>query len=198
MTSNRFGFAEFAKYRLGAEVYEPGERTEENQAFLIALQSFSQLMGWTNGLHNQLGDQRRIECGYIERMTPNALADRYQGVHCIGLHQAMLVSCAEFALYAFTQPAVFPQIGNAAGEVSPELQNAQVPGLLLLGRTLQGEIVHPQQDRARVPNDKHRHVAAIYLTMIMVRYIYLHELAHCTNGHVSYVQNEGLEHFLFT
>ncbi len=185
-------FEVFTSERLNTPVYDPGERSEETQTFIIAQQSFRQLMGWTKGLRNAAGDELIIQSGYIERMTPNAVADRYQGVHYIGMHQALLVSCMEFALFALTQSCVFPNVGNAAGEASPELKNGKAPGILLLDKTLRGETVQIDQDHWRIPKDENRHVLAVYLAMLMARYIWLHELAHCTNGHVAYVQNAGL------
>lgn len=185
-------FAKFAAERLEQDIYAPSQQTEENQAFIISEISARQLMGWANGLTNKRGDQLSVCTGYIEQMTPNALADRFDGHHYIGMHQALLVSIMEFALYAMTQSCMFPQIGNAEGESSPELAEGKAPGIFLLDQVATGQSINQGRDHWRIPKDEQRHATAVYLAMLMARYVWLHELAHCTNGHVAYTQNAGL------
>ncbi|MCV6574659.1 MAG: hypothetical protein OIF58_02900 [Cohaesibacter sp.] len=189
---DRYQFQQYAANHLNTPVYVPDVQSEQAQPFLIAEQSTRHLMGWAHGLTNQHGEKLHIQMGYLERMTPNALADRYKGVHFLAMNQALLVSVMEFALFSFTQKSVFPDIGNASGEDSPVMEAGAAPGLLLLKRTLADQPISIDTDRWCVPKDEHRHVAAIYLAMLMARYVWMHELAHCTNGHIGYVQDAGL------
>src|SRR5690606_31815252 len=116
--------------------------------------------------------------GYIDRMTPNAVADYYGARHFIAMHQALLVTMTEFALFVFTQREIFPSVGEAAAEDSPSLTGDQAPGVLLLERTLLHRSIEISADQRRVPKGAERHVAAVYMALLMARFVWMHEMAH--------------------
>jgi hypothetical protein len=125
-------------------------------------------------------------------MTPDACADHVDGTHYLVMHQALLATIIEFALFLFTQSYVLPDIGEAAGEASPSFARGDAPGLHALRITLGGSAIYPDKDHVRVPNCADRHVAAVYMALLMSRFVWFHELAHCINGHVLYLQNRDL------
>lgn len=176
----------------GHALFAPAFDNPEEQAFAAALTSFEQLSGFARGMVNARGETLNFSCFYVEGMKPNAFADMHEGEHVIGKWQALLVTIVEFALYVFTQADQFPQIGDAPGEDSPEPAFGAAPGIFLLEKTLRGETVTVDTDKHRVPKDADRHVAAIYLAMIMTRFVWLHELAHCTSGHVLFLKQHGI------
>lgn len=177
-------FATYARDVLNATAFEPDFEKADEQVFAASLASIRDLAkGWT-GRRNALGACLDIEAGFIERMTPNALADHHNGQHVIVMHQALMATIVDLCLFLFTQACVFSSIGDAEGETSPRYHGADVPGLFLLRKTLAGGVIDPAVDHARVPRDAERHVAAIYMAMLMSRYVWLHELAHCAQGHV--------------
>ena len=89
----------------------------------------------------------------------------------------------------FTQSNIFPEIGDAQSELSPALSEHDEAGLFLLKETLGRQTINKERDHIRVPKCEHSHVAAVYLSIIMSRFIWFHELAHCKLGHVLYVQS---------
>lgn len=181
-------FERYLATRQDAARFVPDPDKFEELAFAASLASFGQLAAWTRDLRNARGDTLRFEAGYVDAMSPDAFADLFDGTHTIGMNQALLVTIIEFALYVFTQRDLFPQIGNAADEGSPAPHFGAAPGILLLDRTLRGETILPERDRHRVPKDADRHIAAVYMAMIMTRFVWFHELAHCVKGHVLFLK----------
>lgn len=125
-------------------------------------------------------------------MRPNALADVWKGWHFIALHTSLFAAITEFAMFCFTQQGFFPDIGNPDAEVSPQPWDNRVPGIWLLDVTTKGGRVTQAHSRQLIARDSERFVASIYLGQLMARVVWLHELAHCINGHVGYVQRRGL------
>lgn len=177
-------FESLVQSRLSCLPFVPSAERLDHQAFASALASFKALSTFAHGMINAKGHTLTYSCGYLDSMTPNAFADLFDDEHVIGMHQALAATIIEFALYVFTQSDQFAGIGDAAAEDSPDPVFGATPGLFLLDKTLRGEKVVVATDKHRVPKDADRHVAAIYLAMVMIRYVWLHELAHCVNGHV--------------
>ncbi len=184
-------FATYAKLHRDAVNFAPDFERAEEQVFAASLDSFSALVRSYEGASNAGGITLTIEAGFVEKMTPNAFADFHDGVHYIGKHQALMATIMDLSLYLFTQSALFPNIGSAAAEDSPHYAGDDAPGLYLLKMTMAGGVVDPAIDRARVPKDAERHIAAVYMAMLMARSVWFHELAHCTNGHVLFLHSLG-------
>ncbi len=181
-------FAEYAAGYLDAVAFEPDFEKADEQIFAASLNSFRDLLQYSDGMANAGGMPLAVQAGFVEKMTPNALADHHGGVHFIAMHQALMATIVDFCLFLFTQDCVFPNIGDAAGEASQIYEGNDAPGLFLLRVTMAGASVDPRTDHFRVPRDADRHVAAVYMSILMSRYVWLHELAHCENGHVLLLQ----------
>lgn len=178
--------------RLGKRVFSPREDAPEELAFAASLNSFRSLRdaGWAGGV-NAAGHKLRVVAGYVEEMTPNAFAEAGDGVHFVGMHDALLVTMMDLALFAFTQRNLFPTIGAAEAEDSPRPGHGGVPGLYLLQLTLAIGTVETDRDKHRVPKDADRHIMAVYLAMHMARFVWEHELAHCRLGHADFLKRHG-------
>lgn len=181
-------FAEYAAGYLDAVAFEPDFEKADEQIFASSLNSFRDLLRYSDGMANADGMPLTVHAGFVEKMTPNALADHHDDVHFIAMHQALMATIVDLCLFLFTQDCVFPNIGDAAGEVSPIYDGDDAPGLFLLRMTMAGGSVDPRTDHFRVPRDADRHIAAVYMSILMSRYVWLHELAHCENGHVLLLQ----------
>ena len=177
-------FQQYAAERLGAVAFEPDFEKEEEQIFAATLASFRQFAERWHGARNEQGQSLICKAGFVERMTPNAMAALYDDHHMIAMHQALPATITELSLYLFTQADFMPSIGDAAGEQSPVYGSDEAPGLYLLKKTLAGGKVDAQIDQLRVPRDSERHIAAVYFSIVMSRFVWLHEFAHCTEGHV--------------
>lgn len=182
---------DYARTRLDAALFAPNFEREEERLFAASLASSAQLLDALGALSNSQGAKLAVSLGFIEAMTPNAFADRHGDGHVIGLHTALLVTIADFALYAFTQRGFLPAIGDPSTETSPPPTFGEAPGLFLLDRTLSGGTIESDTDRHRVPNDATRHEAAIYLAVLMARFVWFHEWAHCARGHVDCLRAQG-------
>lgn len=173
-------------------VFAPNFEREEERLFAASLASTENLLPALGERRNPHGAALSVSAGFIEAMTPNAFADWHEGGHVIGMHTALLVTIADFALYAFTQRGFLPSIGNPESETSPLPAFGEAPGLFLLDRTLRGGAIEADADRHRVPNDAARHEAAIYLAVLMARFVWFHEWAHCALGHVDWLRAKGI------
>ncbi|WP_156842854.1 hypothetical protein [Novosphingobium aquimarinum] len=176
----------------GVESFLPTQSEIEDLPFIAAVSSFRMLAARTRELINAHGAPFKFDCGYVDTAVPNAFADLHESSHVLGIHQGLVITIIEFALYVFTQADQFPQIGDAAGEDSTAPQFGSAPGIFLLAKTMRGETIDNETDRHRVPKDADRHVAAIYLAMIMRRFVWLHELAHGVNGHMLLLKDLGV------
>jgi hypothetical protein len=184
-------FATYAKHHRDAVAFAPDFERADEQVFAASLNSFRELTRSVDGARNADGLTLTIEAGLLNKMTPNAFADYHDEVHYIGMHQALLATIMDLSLYLFTQSSLFPNIGNAAAEDSPRYVGDDAPGLYLLKMTMAGGVVVPATDHARVPKDADRHIAAVYMAMLMARSVWFHELAHCSNGHVLFLRSLG-------
>lgn len=130
-----------------------------------------------------------VDAGYLETIFPNAFANRDGDTHVVGMHTSLPVVIQEFALFCFAQADFFPHIGDSSNEVSPAAFEQTPPGLRLLLAILKGggELATPPAQI--VPIDPHRHVAAIYLSLLMMRFVWFHELGHGVLGHVDYLRS---------
>lgn len=187
----RATFEAYARTRLNVAVFVPNFDKEDEQLFAASLASTENLFASLGERRNPSGAALLVSAGFVETITPNAFADWHEGGHVIGLHAALLVTITDFALYAFTQANFLPTIGDPAAETSPPPSFGEAPGLFLLDRTLQGGAIDVAADKHRVPNDAARHEAAIYLAVLMARFVWLHEWAHCALGHVDYLKAAG-------
>lgn len=185
-------FATYAKNHVGAHAFLPDPAKPEEQIFTVSLASVKALIGRPDIFKNAGLAGLKVEAGFVELMTPDAHADHVDGVHYLVMHQALLATIIEFALFLFTQSYLLPDIGDATGEASPSFDRGDAPGLHALRITLDGSIIDPDKDRVRVPHCADRHVAAVYMALLMSRFVWFHELAHCINGHVLYLRHRDL------
>jgi len=155
-----------------------------------SLSSFTQhLHAMEVRLRAQDGTPFAVEVRTVESIMPNAFARRDGDIHLIGMHTALPVVIQEFALFCFAQGAVFPEIGDPSLERSPQVIGQNPPGLGLLLATLKGGGVIAAPPAQIVPIDPYRHAAAVYLSLLMMRFVWLHELGHGVLGHVDYLRS---------
>lgn len=182
-------FSAYARHRLDAQAYDLTGGHQDDALFAASLRSS---MAHIAEIEKATRSGFSIVPGFLHHMTPNAFADRVVDTHYIGFHQALMVTLAEFGLFVFTQPYLFTDIGDAKWEDAPVARDSRAPGLSLLETTLAGQTVDAQRDRWLVPKDANRQVAGLYLALLMARFVWLHEVAHCQLGHVGLVQDRGI------
>lgn len=190
-------FGQFAKSHLSSVEFKTSYEDDASQVFHTSLDSTRHLLRWTVGTHNQAGTSFAFHAGFVEIFSPNAFADRFDGEHYFGLHSALFVSISEFAMFCFAQGDFFAEMGNSGAEISPEPWDDRVPGLWLLDHTKQGGHVELAHSRRLIPTDTERYHLSTCLTFLMARFVWLHELSHCFNGHVDLVQDRDIAFRLY-
>lgn len=183
-------FRIFATKRLNATAYD--HRQDPSGLFQVSLQGIHQQFSFARKTRNAAGQPFRLVSGFIDIYEPNAFAELYDGSYYLGMHSALFVAVHEFALFCFTQRNFFPEVGSSSKEKSPRPADQHAPGIWLLHHTGQGrQVDHSHQDTL-TPRCDVRYATAVYLGLLMARFVWLHELSHAMNGHVDFVQKRGL------
>jgi hypothetical protein len=182
----------FAKERLGTTVFVPREDNDDTHIFFASLESAVEQFRWTSKAVNAEQEPFRLNVGFLDTFSPNALAEKFEGEYFLGIHVALFVAINEFAMFCFAQRDFFPEIGDPTKETSPSPWNERLPGIWLIDNTLQGGGVDYEHSKRLIPTDPERYICSQLLAFLMTRFVWLHELSHCFNGHVDLVQNQGI------
>ena len=175
----------------GLTGFKPKANHADDQLFHGSLSSIlSHLHEMPDRHSTHVDDAFRVSVGFLEDVRPNALANKQGNVHIAAVHTGLAMVIMEFAWFCLAQPEVFPEIGEPANETSPKGMEDIPPGLSVLIQTVQTDGVMDAQLNAPImPRDPHRHVAAHYLALLMMRFVWLHEIAHGALGHIDYLQS---------
>ncbi|MCR9089218.1 MAG: hypothetical protein NXH97_21045 [Rhodobacteraceae bacterium] len=190
-------FEEFVRKELGATTFATSLDDPKTQLFHLSRQSFEDLSAWTKDARNAAGEPVALLSGYVDVMRPNAFADRWQGHQIVAMNSSLFAAASEFALFCFTQPSFFPDIGDPSKETGPSPIDDRVPGIWLLDYTAGGGHVGDAHSDQVIPKDTDRYFAGLWLGQLMARFVWLHELAHAVNGHVNYAGRNGLSTRLY-
>lgn len=185
-------FGNFAASQLDTSEFVTSYDDDQSQIFHTSLDSTLHLLRWTLNARNTTGKKFSFHAGFVDIFSPNAFADQFEHEHYIGLHTAMFVSISEFAMFCFAQEDFFPEIGSSQKETSPEPWDHRVPGLWLLDNTKHGGHVENIHSQTLIPKDSERYHFSTCLSFLMARFVWLHELSHCFNGHVDLVQKRNI------
>jgi len=193
MIDNYVGFEQyFGSKNEPVQTFNPDIQDKKTHLNAVSLSSLFNLAAWTDGLQNQQGQKLNVSAGFLESMIPNAVAERDSTSFYIGINNALFVTINEFAMFCFAQKQFFPDIGENHLEKSPQPLNGYAPGLWLLQYTKSGGKVTDAQSHHLIPKCSIRYMQSIYLAQLMARFVWLHELAHCNNGHVSFIQHQKI------
>lgn len=182
----------FANERLGTSAFISKADDPDTHIFFASLESAIEQFRWTAKGANASGAPFKLEAGFFDTFSPNALADRFEDGYYLGVHVALFVAINEFAMFCFAQRDFFDDLGDAAKESSPKPWNERLPGVWLIDNTLQGGGVDYEHSKHLIPTDPERYISSQLLAFLMTRFVWLHELSHCFNGHVDLVQQQGI------
>lgn len=185
-------FRRYAEKILGMSALRTSADQAETKLFDLSLESARVQFSWTKNTVNQLGEPFRLLLGYADTRHPNAVADRDGPMHFVTMNVPLFTAINEFAMFCFTQKDFFPDVGEATSETSPSPLDDRVPGIWLLDYTKNGGRVSEEHSRELIARDPFRFEISQYLALLMVRFVWLHELSHCFNGHVAFVRKHGL------
>lgn len=175
-------------------VFTPDAANPDDQLFCASLSSFqSHLHGASLRRSQHLNADFSLYVGFLESVRPNALANKHGDVHIAAMHTGLAMVILEFAWFVMAQGEVFPEIGDINQETSPAALDGIPPGLSVLLQTLEfGGVAETANLTAPImPNDPYRSAASYYLALLMMRFVWQHELAHCQLGHIDFLRDVG-------
>ncbi len=124
----------------------------------------------------------------VNSIQPNAFAAQAETALVCGVNVGLHAMVFQMACFIMAQQNMFTEIGDPKGEASPRFDDDQLPAFWLIDQTVAGQDVADMDFAGRlVPRDSERYQFAIYLTILMMRFVWFHELFHCLNGHVDYL-----------
>lgn len=185
-------FGNYASTVLKAKAFDTASGKESAHLFRTSLETTQGHINWANGANNAQGEIFQLTPGFLDIYQPNAFADRHNGKFIIAMHSALFVAITEFTMFCFAQSGFFPDIGDATKETSPAPINDRPPGLWLIDFTSTGGRVNDDHSARLIPKCTDRYVMSIYLALLMARFVWMHELAHCFNGHVGLIKEQGI------
>ena len=182
----------FAKERLGTSAFIAEADDPKTHIFFASLESAVEQFRWTSKGSNVSGELFKLNAAFFDTFSPNALADRYEGGYYLGIHVALFVAINEFTMFCFAQRNFFVDLGDPSKESSPKPWDERLPGVWLIDNTLQGGGVDYEHSKQLIPTNSERYICSQLLAFLMTRFVWLHELAHCFNGHVDLVQQQRI------
>lgn len=166
-------------------VFTPEDNNPDHQLFTASLISTRNHLCTIGVPVSQARDEPfAVDVGFLESALPNALANKSEATHVAAIHTGLAVTIHEFSLFCFAQSSFLPMIGDPDKEVSPSAADNLPPGVALLIVSLRADQDRPVLERFVMPQCPHRMAAAHYLTLLMLRFVWLHEVAHGLLGHV--------------
>lgn len=170
-------------------VFAPNSGKADDQLFSVSIASIrSHLQRMEARRSGHANADFTISLGFVESVLPNALANNDDGVHISAMHTGLAMVILEFSWFCLAQKQVFPGFGDITQETSPRAITDVPPGLSVLMETIRyNGIIDGTQIQKIMPVDPHRAAAAHYLTLLMMRFVWLHEIAHGVLGHVDYL-----------
>lgn len=126
--------------------------------------------------YHPLGD---MYVDYVHNFSINAAAFKVDGVEMIAINIGTIIAIYDFFLALLSCPLTLPDAGNAKAEaVDPSVLGSYI------ARDLDGNFWR------FTPRDEERIRIAQYLTWIAAMFIFGHEIAHHTKGHVEFIASQ--------
>lgn len=144
------------------------------------------------------GERFRVYPSFIERPYANALAaDLGDGLHLCAMDVGMATILFELACFCFSQTSFFSEVGDARSEAAPSLPEDALLGYWIADRVAATLPSAPSGiGEELIPLDLDRRLMAHFLTQLMMRFTWLHELYHGLNGHAGLAASIGADGIL--
>ena len=158
----------------------------------LALLSIREHFANSAGNKRADGQPFSVYPAYLDDILPDAFAAEQDNVHLCGVHVGLGAAFYEFALFCFSQQAMFREIGDPGVETDPAPIEEYPPGFLMreVGASMNEE-AFVEMTRGLLPRNRDRSLTANFLCVLMLRFVWLHELYHCLNGHVGFANHQG-------
>jgi len=137
------------------------------------------------------GTPFRVFPALVTHHLPNALAVDLGGVHLCAIYEGLVTTVFELAAFVLAQRETFPEIGDPTVETSPQLPPEALLGYWIADRVAKAPPEPVPFGYELVPIDPDRRLAAHFLSQIMLRFVWFHELFHGLNGHSGLLAARG-------
>ncbi len=187
----------YVEGEFGIGAFDPVVGTTEprDEIALASIASARDYFQQSEGTRSSSGQSFRVFPGMANVMAPNAFAAKSDELHLCCIHVGLHVMIFETACFVMTQQDAFTEVGGPQKETSPTYPADAMPAFWLIDQTVaQGTVSATPFADALVPKCPERYLFAVHLTLLMLRYVWFHELFHCLNGHVGYLarHNENI------
>lgn len=174
----------YVNARYGAKAFDAATRQPAPDEIMSAsIASTRDYFLQSAGCRNPAGEPFRIFPALIRTKETNALATRQDGLHICGVFYGLELISLELCLFAMAHPKVFPEIGDP-GDLPLASEIRVSAGFLMLDHMLEhGKLIKAEIAEHIKPVGQERYNFAIYLTIMMLRFFWFHEMYHCLNGH---------------
>ncbi|MGJ8528603.1 hypothetical protein [Maritalea sp.] len=184
-------FDRFARRENGKlKPFHPRMERQDDQLFYASLASIRDDLMRSATVYSKRGElPLQMDVGFIESGLPNAFVNKHHNAHIAAIHTGLAVTIHEFSLFCFAQASFLPMIGKPDLEISPAAVKNMPPGVALLLATRKADAGQEFADRFIMPQCPHRVAAAHYLSLLMMRFVWFHEIGHGILGHVDYLKS---------
>ena len=183
-------FRKFALKELSLPAVTSRDFSQDSAADFLALslQSIEEHLFHTQNLRRLSGELFSVQAGYFDCASPNARSVERDGVHLLGFHVGLGAAVFEFSLFCFSQRKIFKNCGDAQSEGNPEAVDGYPPGFWMRER---GAVLERdaflKSANSIIPKCPRRYDMAVLLSILMMRFVWFHELYHAVNGHAGLV-----------
>ena len=193
-TFSQLAFRKFALRDVSRPAVLAKDLSEDgSQDFLaLSLDSFEHHLELTQDLGRASGERFAVQAGYLDCARPDARAAERDGIHLIAQHVGLGAAAFEFSLFCMGQNGLLKNFGDPQGEKNPTTIDGYPPGFWMreAGAVL-GKDEFRTTASSLIPQDLRRYEVAIFITTLMMRFVWFHELYHAVNGHVCLVDGSG-------
>jgi hypothetical protein len=131
----------------------------------------------------------RPEMHYIKASSwPNAVINRIDNTHCIGVYESVWLPMIEISRFLFSRRDVFPFIGNARREHGRPWPTSIPLGLTRYSRTASKR--YEELVELITPVCPIRYGFSGDFMAAMIEFLWMHELAHGLEGHCEYYKDK--------
>ena len=180
-------FAKFAEIEIGPDSFDPVLPASDDDILICSIESVRAYMRQSFATRNAAATPFRVFPAIINDITINAFASEHEGLHLCGINSGLYGGIFELAMFLFSHADVFAEIGNPALEDSPQIPAGSTLSFMIIDDLRNNEGRDIQSLAALIPECGERYEVAVYLTQIMLRFVWFHELYHCLNGHVGFL-----------
>ncbi|MEP3198218.1 MAG: hypothetical protein ABJO57_10135 [Lentilitoribacter sp.] len=181
-------FTQYAQEKKAQPAFNPNFESELGRLLTVSQFDIQDQFKRSSACRNAAGESIQFACGYVDEGSTTAFSDQFGEYHIIGMDITLANVLHKLALKCFSDQDFFPEIGLIETEGRSQLRT-DADRKLWLYQCLKLASYSSSALSQDTPSDTVRLNAANYLTLLMLRFIWFHEMNHGLLGHTSYLQS---------